>query len=116
MDEWFISKQVSTLFVFDQPLPISLSSHRNIRCLMAYIVDLTVILHGLFRTSHSVSATVVQSAMKDYANLKTGARRQIHMEIRSFVTQIPFTYHEKDTIMEKTIDLINQNCVPTGGG
>lgn len=81
---------------------------------MAYIVDLTVILHGLFRSSHSVSATDVQSATRDYA--KTGARRQIHTEIRSFVTEIPFTYHEKDTIMEKIIDLINQNCVPTGGG
>jgi hypothetical protein len=80
---------------------------------MAYVVDLTVILHELFRSSHSVSATGVQSAIKDYA--KTGPRRQIHTEIRSFVTEIPFTYHEKDTIMEKIIDLINQNCVPTGG-
>ena len=83
---------------------------------MAYIVGLTVILHGLFRSSHSISATDVQSAMKDYADVKTGAKRQIHMEIRSFVTEIPFTYHEKDTIMEKIIDLINQNCVPSGGG
>jgi hypothetical protein len=81
---------------------------------MAYIVDLTVILHELFRSSHSVSATDVQSATKHYA--KNGVRRQIHTEIRSFVTEIPFTYHEKDTIMEKIIDLINQNCVPISGG
>ena len=78
---------------------------------MAYIVDLTVILNGLFISSHSVSTTEVQSAMKDYA--KTGARSQIHTEIRSFVTEIPFTYHERDTIMEKIIDLITQNCIPT---
>ena len=79
---------------------------------MAYIVDLTVILNGLFITSHSVSATEVQSAMKDYA--QNGARSQIHSEIRSFVREVPFTtYHERDTIMAKIVDLINQNCVPT---
>ena len=78
---------------------------------MAYIVDLTVILNGLFISSHSVSATEVQSAMKDYA--QTGARGQIHAEIRSFVREMPFTYHEKDVIMAKIVDLITQNCVPT---
>ena len=79
---------------------------------MAYIVDLTVILNGLFISSHSVSATEVQSAMKDYA--QTGARSQIHAEIRSFVREVPFTtYHQRDTIMEKIIDLITQNCIPT---
>ena len=79
---------------------------------MAYIVDLTVILNGLFMSSYSVLATEVQSAMKDYA--QTGARGQIHAEIRSFVREMPFsTYQERDTIMEKIIDLIRQNCIPT---
>ncbi|KAN0136280.1 hypothetical protein V8E53_005885 [Lactarius tabidus] len=87
------------------------NSHENIRCIMAYIVDLTVILNGLFISSHSVSATEVQSAMKDYA--QNGAWSQVHTEIRSFVAEMPFTYHERDTIMEKIIDLITQNCIPT---
>ncbi|KAI9456389.1 hypothetical protein BJY52DRAFT_1276672 [Lactarius psammicola] len=86
------------------------NNKRNIRCVMAYIVDLTVILHGLFVSARSVSATKVQSAVKDYA--KSGSRSQIHDEIRSFVTEIPLTYHERDTIMEKIVDLIKQNCVP----
>ena len=92
-------------------LPHVRFSHENIRCIMAYIVDLTVILNGLFISSHSVSATEVQSAMRNYA--QTGARTQIHAEIRSFVREIPFTYQEKDTIMEKIVDLITQNCIPT---
>jgi phosphoenolpyruvate carboxylase len=78
---------------------------------MAYIVDLTVILNGLFISSHSVSATEVQSAMKYYH--QNGAWSQVHTEIRSFVAEMPFTYHERDTIMEKIIDLITQNCIPT---
>ena len=93
-------------------LPDLKFSHENIRCIMAYIVDLTVILNGLFMSSHSVSATEAQSAMKDYA--QTGTRGQIHAEIRSFVKEMPFsTYHERDIIMEKIIDLITQNCRPT---
>ncbi|KAI9438741.1 hypothetical protein H4582DRAFT_195156 [Lactarius indigo] len=86
------------------------NNNRNIRCIMAYIVDLTVILHGLFVSARSVSAAKVQSVVKDYA--ESHSRSQIHDEIRSFVTEIPLTYHEKDTIMEKIIDLIKQNCVP----
>ncbi len=81
---------------------------------MAYIVDLTVILHGLFVSARSVSATKVQSAVKDYA--KSSSRSRIHDDIRSFVTEILFTYQtyqKKDTITEKIIDLIEQNCVPT---
>jgi len=78
---------------------------------MAYIVDLTVILHGLFFSARSVSGTEVQSAVKDYA--KSSSRSRIHDHIRIFVTQIPFTYQNKDTIMEVIIDLIKQNCVRT---
>ncbi|KAH9003566.1 hypothetical protein EDB86DRAFT_3100095 [Lactarius hatsudake] len=90
------------------------NNNMNIRCLMAYIVDLTVILHGLFVSPRSVSATRVQSAVKDYAERSSKSR--IHDDIRSFVKEIPSayqTYQKKDTIMEKIIDLIKQNCVPT---
>ncbi|KAH9018529.1 hypothetical protein EDB85DRAFT_2294479 [Lactarius pseudohatsudake] len=87
--------------------------NKNIRCIMAYIVDLTVILHGLFVLTRSVSAKKVQSAVKNYAG---SSRSLIHDEIRNFITEIPSayqTYQKKDTIMEKIIDLIKQNCVPT---
>ncbi|KAI9456398.1 hypothetical protein BJY52DRAFT_1187916 [Lactarius psammicola] len=87
------------------------NNHKNIRCIMAYIVDLTVILHGLFVSTRSVSATRVQSAVEDYA--KNSPKSQIHNDIRSFVAQTPFTYQNRDTIMERIIDLIKQNCVRT---
>ena len=81
---------------------------------MAYIVDLTVILHDLFLSACGVSATTVQSVVKDYT--QTGPRSKIHYEIRKFVSkiskQIPLTYEGRDTIMEKIIDLITQNCIP----
>ncbi|KAH9057192.1 hypothetical protein EDB87DRAFT_1632991 [Lactarius vividus] len=89
------------------------NNNRNIRCIMAYIVDLTVILHGLFVSTRSVSATDVQSAVRNYA--ESSPRNRIHDDIRNFVTEIPAvyqTYLKKDTIMEKIIDLIKQNCVP----
>ncbi|KAH9003545.1 hypothetical protein EDB86DRAFT_2893126 [Lactarius hatsudake] len=91
--------------------PYQNKNNRNIRCIMAYIVDLTVILYGLFSSARSVSRTEVQSAVKDFA--KSSVRSQIHDHIRSFITQIPFTYQNKDTIMEVIIDLIKQNCVRT---
>jgi molybdopterin biosynthesis enzyme MoaB len=80
---------------------------------MAYIVDLTVILHRLFLSNGPVSARQVQLAVRDYA--KGSSRSQIHEEIRNFVTvtQTQLVYQDKDIMMEKIIDLIKQNCIPT---
>jgi hypothetical protein len=78
---------------------------------MAYIVDLTVILHRLFLSTRRVSAMEVQSAVKDYA--KSSSRRQIHEDIRSYVTFVQTflsSYRDKDFAMEKIIDLIEQCC------
>jgi hypothetical protein len=114
MDEWSIPKQVSAFIFFHLPRLISVFSRKNTRCIMAYIVDLTIILHGLFASARSVSATKVQSAVKDYAG-GSSPRNRIHEDIRSFVTlsRTPFFYQGKDTMMEKIIDLIKQNCVLT---
>jgi hypothetical protein len=76
---------------------------------MAYIVDLTVILHGLFLSTRTVLAREVQSVVEDY--VKGSTKNHIHGDIRSFVRLTPLTYHDKDVILEKTIDLIKQNCV-----
>jgi hypothetical protein len=107
MDGWLIPKQVSTPFVLHQPCLISLFSRRIIRYIMTYIVDLTVILHGLFLTTRRVSAADVQSAVRDYGSTSGS---QIHEDIRSFVEQTPLTNKGRDMIMEKIIDLIEQNC------
>ena len=80
--------------------------------MMGYIVDLTVILHGLFLSGRDMSVSKVREVV-DY-HFKSHLRRQIHRDIRSFVTEEAlFTYRGKDLVMEKTIDLIRQYCVPS---
>jgi Mg2+ and Co2+ transporter CorA len=79
---------------------------------MAYIVDLTVILHRLFLSidTRRVSAEKVRSAVKDYA--KGSSRSQIHKDIRNYVASAQThlsSYHDKDLAMEKIIDLIEQH-------
>jgi hypothetical protein len=77
---------------------------------MAYIVDLTVILHRLFLSTRRVSAMEVQSAVKAYG--KSNSRREIHEDIRSYVASAQTflsSYHDEDLAMEKIIDLIEQN-------
>ena len=76
---------------------------------MAYIVDLTVILHRLFESRCSVSAENVRSAMMKYA--KSIPRDRNHQNIMRFATQNTFTYQNRDTIVEKIVDLIRRNCV-----
>jgi hypothetical protein len=86
---------------------------------MGYIVDLTVILYGVFRLGGGrVSANEAQAAMDRH--LSTGRRDKIHRDINSFVTEtfaIRFTVPQRDLVLEKIIDLIRQYCVPpsTGG-
>ena len=81
---------------------------------MGYIVDLTVILDDIFRTTGgTVSVNDAQLAMNRH--LRSGHRDRIHREIRSFVTEayaIRFTFPQKDLILEKIIDLIGQYCSP----
>jgi len=78
--------------------------------MMGYIVDLTVVLHGLSLSGHDVSAGKVHEAI-DY--FKTRLRGQIHQDIRNFVTEESlFTYRGRDLVIEKVIDLIRQHCVP----
>jgi len=90
-------------------------SQRNVRCVMGYIVDLTVILDDIFRTApgdSDVSSNDVQSAMDRHVN--SGRRDSVHKDIHSFVTEtfpIRFTLSQKDLVLEKIIDLICEYCV-----
>jgi hypothetical protein len=80
--------------------------------MMGYIVDLTVILYGLFISGHDVSAHKVHEVMSRH---KSGLRGQIHQDISRFVTEsreTMVTYRGIDLVMEKIIDLIRQSCVP----
>ena len=81
---------------------------------MGYIVDLTVILDGIFRTaSGNVTGNDVQSAVDRHVN--SGHRDRIHRDIQCFVTEtfaIRFTVPQRDLVLEKIIALIRQYCVP----
>jgi hypothetical protein len=84
---------------------------------MGYIVDLTVILDDIFRTSAS-NVTENASLKATGTHIRSGRRDSIHRDIRSFVTEtfaIRFAVPQKDLVLEKIIDLIRQYCVPPSG-
>ena len=87
-------------------------SQENVRCLMGYVLDLTVILDGIFRTTaRSVSVDEAKTAMDRH--LSSGRLDRIHQDINSFVTEtsaIRHTKQPKDLVFEKIIDLIRQYC------
>ena len=92
-------------------------SQENVRCVIGYIVDLTVILDDIFRTtSGNVSTNDVQSAMDRHVG--SGLRDRIHRDIRNFV-QETFAIRFKaqgDLVLEKIIELIRRYCVPISIG
>ena len=92
----------------------SYPSPENVRCVMGYIVDLTVILDDIFRMA---AGNVVQKAMERHVS--SGRRDRIHGDIRSFVTEkfeSRYTETGRDLVLEKIIGLIRQYCVPLPGG
>jgi len=94
-------------------------SQENVRCVMGYIVDLTVILDDIFRISAgNVSVSDAQTAVDRHIGF--GRRDRIHRDISSFVNEIfaiiPQMTH-RDLVLEKIIDLVQQYCVsPSTGG
>ncbi|KAH9014628.1 hypothetical protein EDB85DRAFT_860137 [Lactarius pseudohatsudake] len=92
-------------------------SQENVRCIMGYIVDLTVILDGIFRiTTGEISPNHAQQVFERHA--KSRHRDAIHREIESFITEaftVRSSVPQKDLVLEKTIDLIKQFCVPPSG-
>lgn len=83
---------------------------------MGYIVNLTVILHDIFRaTSGNVSPNDAVLAINRHVD--SGCRDGIHREIRGFVTEtfaIRFTV-QKDLVLERTIELIRRHCARPSG-
>jgi hypothetical protein len=106
--EW-TPKSISNLLSF---LHFSLE---NVRCMMGYIVNLSVILDDIFRTA---SGNVTEDAALKVmgTHIRSRRRDRIHRDIRSFVT---FAINspvrptsQKDLILEKIVDLIRQYCSP----
>ena len=99
-------------------LSFSHSSLENIRCVMGYIVNLTVILDDIFRTA--TGSVTEDAALKVMGtHISSGRRDRIHQDIRSFVTfvirsPVRRPASQKDLVLEKIIDLIRQYYSPFG--
>ena len=95
-------------------LSLSHGSQENVRCVMAYIVNLIVILDGISRAAATnTTESIAQEVMRDH--IRSGRRDSIHEDIRRFVTgmfPIRFSIPQKDSVVEKIIDLIRRYCRP----
>ena len=92
-----------------------LTSQENVRCVMDYIVNLTVILDGVFRiTGGNVTENAVLKVMGTH--VRSGRRDSIYWDIRSFVTEtfsIMSSVPQKDMVFEKIVHLIKKYCAPS---
>jgi hypothetical protein len=89
-------------------------SQENVRCVVGYIIDLTVIMDGIFRTAAgNMSPKDAQQVLERH--VRSGHRDAIHRDIQNFITEafaIRFSVPKKDLVLERIIDLIRQYCVP----
>ena len=89
-------------------------SKENICLVMGYIVDLTLILCGVFGAHGNVSPNVTQSVMNNFASSRL--KTNIHNDISSFIRTVPqFQYFDNDVVMTKITDLISRNSDPPPG-
>ena len=95
----------------------------NVRCVMGYIVNLTVILDGISKTA---AGNVTDNAVLKVKNshIRSGCRDRIHRDIRNFVAAIEVPVPQKDLdhldhldhlVLEKIIDLIEHYCSSSDG-
>jgi hypothetical protein len=82
---------------------------------MAYIVNLIVILYGISRAAGTnTMENTAQEVMRDHIK-SSGRRDSINGDIRRFVTETfptRFAIPQKDSVVEKIIELIRQYCAP----
>jgi hypothetical protein len=88
-----------------------------LRCLMAYIIDLTLVLDQLFLdTLHLKPPRLLNAEQIDMAleNYKTSEVQQVHCKIREYVKQSTFGQIVKSgNAQQKVIELIRQHRVDT---
>ena len=81
--------------------------------MVGYIVDLTVIMDGIFKTAGGDTSKNALRLLDHH--VRFGNRDAIHRDIQNFITEafaIRFSLPQKDLILERIIDLIKQYCVP----
>jgi len=108
--DWNVSGDKFADWVYD----VYRGSQENVRCMMCYIVNLTVILDDIFRTtSGSVTGNAALEVMDKH--VRSGRRDSIHRDIRSFVAEtfsIGSATPEKDLVLENIVSLIRRYCAP----
>ena len=80
---------------------------------MGYIVDLTLVLCGVFGSHGNVPPSGAQPVINNFAGSRL--KKRIHNDISNFIRMVPqgqFQHYENDVVMEKIIDLISRNCDP----
>jgi hypothetical protein len=83
------------------------SSH-NIACIMAYIVDLTILMHRLSEIEMSEERVI--STLQGYA--RSGEIAQVHNDIRAFSGRMPsLRLEDNDAALTEIIRLIEKHCV-----
>jgi hypothetical protein len=89
-------------------------SPENVRCVVGYIVDLTVIMDGIFRVAAGdMSQKCALRVLDRHSRSRSDA---IHRDIRRFIAEafaIRFSQPGKDLVLERIIDLTKQYCVPS---
>jgi len=108
--DWNVSGDKFADWVYD----VYRGSQENVRCVMGYIVNFTVILNDIFRTAAgNMTKDAVLRATGTH--VRSGRRNRIHRDICSFVTETfasRFSVLQNDLVLEKIIDLIVQYCAP----
>jgi len=81
-------------------------------CVMAYIVDLTMVMHRLpAGDAGGISKESVLSALKDYAD--SGEIVRVHDDIRTFREKTTnFRLRDKDHALDEIIRLVKKYSVP----
>jgi hypothetical protein len=89
-------------------------SPENVRCVMGYIINLTVILDEILRTTGG-KVTENGTLRVMGTHVRSGRRDSIHEDIRGFVTEtfsMRSIIPEKDLVLERIVSLIKKNCAP----
>ncbi|KAN0136277.1 hypothetical protein V8E53_005882 [Lactarius tabidus] len=82
------------------------ASPENVCCVVGYIVDLTIILDGIFRmAAGNISPNHAEQVLGRHD--KSGRKDAIHRDIRNFIAEVyEIKVLQKDLVLEKIIDLI----------
>ncbi|KAF8259218.1 hypothetical protein EI94DRAFT_1042898 [Lactarius quietus] len=89
-------------------------SQENVRCVIGYIVHLTVILDDIFRVAAGDAPPKYAQQVLE-RHIRSGHRDAIHRDIQSFIEEafvIRFSVPQNDLILERIIELIAHYCVP----